>query len=233
MSIQRLEKSIQKHFDSAQKGSDFTLKLIDQITQRHNIEIKKLLLATSLCSDEINPILYRLIQTIGNPFFMGGLAGYPFTGITGMKAFASHIPDDGAALILYGPHIGVAEDGQSGVLLRPYQQHTTTSCGALMMALQELDRKIPADDPDDPQFNQLLKMLNPYKEAIDQSDHDKMEITIRMFNIIDARMKELVETNIDLFNGKKIFLVGGIVINTSPDYEDYFEILTNKVFNDS
>ncbi|NBC83548.1 MAG: hypothetical protein GVY19_09210 [Bacteroidetes bacterium] len=226
-----LEKSIQQHFDNARSGSDFTLKLIDQITQQYNVDINKLLLATSLCSDEINPILYRLIQTIGNPFFMGGLAGYPFTGITGIKAFASHIPDQGAALILYGPHIGIAEDGEAGVLLRPYQKQPTTSCGALMMALQLLEKELPEVNKDDQQFQELLKLLSAHKNEIAQSENEKMEITLRMFKIIDTKMKELLQSNIQLFNGKKIFLVGGIVINTSPDYEDYFETLTNEVLN--
>ncbi|WP_222943801.1 hypothetical protein [Pedobacter sp. N36a] len=32
------------------------------------------------------------------PFKLGGLDGFPFAGWSGMGAFASHVPDDGAVL---------------------------------------------------------------------------------------------------------------------------------------
>ena len=49
---------------------------------------------------------------------MGGLDGFPFTGLTGMGAFASHVPDDGAVFVYYGPHIGITKDGVIGEIHR-------------------------------------------------------------------------------------------------------------------
>jgi putative membrane protein len=67
------------------------------------IEPKQVMLADSICSDDVNSIQYPVrTQEFLGPFKMGGLDGFPFTGLTGMGAFASHVPDDGAVFIYYG-----------------------------------------------------------------------------------------------------------------------------------
>lgn len=51
------------------------------------------LLATSLCCDEVNRELDGQMTNIyGDNFSMGGLAGFPFGGITSFGAMAHHIP---------------------------------------------------------------------------------------------------------------------------------------------
>ena len=49
------------------------------------------------------PLVHIVGQDLLGPFKMGGLNGFPFTGLTGMSAFSSHVPDNGAVLIFYGP----------------------------------------------------------------------------------------------------------------------------------
>ena len=42
------------------------------------------LVASSLCSDEVNrPLEDTFLKYYGNHFAMGGLAGFPFSGVTG------------------------------------------------------------------------------------------------------------------------------------------------------
>jgi hypothetical protein len=54
---------------------------------------KSTLVATSLCCDEVNrPLEEDLQDAFGEHFNMGGLAGFPFGGVTGFGAFAHHIP---------------------------------------------------------------------------------------------------------------------------------------------
>ena len=54
------------------------------------------LYATSLCSDEVNrPLEETFYGVYGEHFNMGGLAGFPFAGVTGFGAMASHVPDGG------------------------------------------------------------------------------------------------------------------------------------------
>jgi len=48
----------------------------------------------------VNSIQYPArTQEFTVPFKMGGLDGFPLTGLTGMGAFASHVPDEGALFI--------------------------------------------------------------------------------------------------------------------------------------
>lgn len=49
---------------------------------------------------------------------IGGLGGIPFAGKTGFQAFASHVPDGGNLLILFGPHVGIDKLGKLGFVER-------------------------------------------------------------------------------------------------------------------
>lgn len=55
---------------------------------------------------------------------MGGLSGFPFC------AFASHIPEKGTALIVFGPHIGVDENGIIGQVNRRGHSYSSSCCGS-------------------------------------------------------------------------------------------------------
>jgi hypothetical protein len=58
---------------------------------------KTTLLATSFCCDEVNrPLEEDFAKPYGQQFNMGGLAGFPFGGVTGFAAMAKHIPDGGS-----------------------------------------------------------------------------------------------------------------------------------------
>ena len=55
-----------------------------------------------------------------------------------MGAFASHVPDDGAVSIYYGPHIGISKDGTIGEIYRYGQAKSSGCCGAAKGALHNL-----------------------------------------------------------------------------------------------
>lgn len=99
------------------------------------------MLADSICSDDVNSIEYlpRAYEMLG-PFKMGGLDGFPFTGLTGMGAFAGHVPEDGAVFIYYAPHIGICKEGIVGEIHRVGQSKTSGCCGASKAALGKLTR---------------------------------------------------------------------------------------------
>ena len=134
----------------------------------HKLDVSKVLMATSVCSDDINIPSTTFFNVLFGPFIMGGLGGLPFAGQTGMTAFAHHIPDDGSAFIFYGPHIGLTLDGELGKMYRPRQEETGNSCGALMLALDRLqDAKYqPVFSDDDYQQMKLEASLLPYREQI-------------------------------------------------------------------
>jgi len=50
----------------------------------------------------------------GNIFNMGGLSGIPFTGRIGFETFASHVPENGNIVVLFGPHVAIDGDGTVG-----------------------------------------------------------------------------------------------------------------------
>jgi hypothetical protein len=105
------------------------------------------LLAASICSDDVNGPVFNNINNLGQmpqslqsflgPFMAGGLDGYPHAGTTGLLAYASHITDNGGALLIYiAPHIGITRDGQVGYMRRRGQNYSDLSatCGAAAAA---------------------------------------------------------------------------------------------------
>ena len=126
---------VKKEFPNAKDAKDTSIHYLGKMQLEHGIDISKVLMATSVCSDDINIPSTTFFNVLFGPFIMGGLGGIPFTGQTGMTAYAHHMPDGGSAFIFYGPHIGVTVDGDLGKMYRPRQEDTGNSCGALMLAL--------------------------------------------------------------------------------------------------
>lgn len=78
----------------------------------------------STCPDELNhdsftDISSKLGIQMGEVFMLGGLAGIPFTGKAGWSAFSHHVPTGGNIFVLYGPHVGISNDGKIGYIERP------------------------------------------------------------------------------------------------------------------
>jgi hypothetical protein len=130
---------IRQHYPNAITTIDSVNRFIDLLEDRFSLEPSQIMLADSICSDDVNSIQYpaRALEFRG-PFKMGGLDGFPFTGLTGMGAFAGHVPDDGAVFLYYGPHIGVSKNGAIGEIMRIGQHRPTACCGAARGALGKL-----------------------------------------------------------------------------------------------
>merc|ERR1712130_1028553 len=74
--------------------------------------------AQSICPDEINnedgDLSRLLAEEWGEVYHMGGIGGFPFIGTSGFEMFSDRVPDDGHILIMFGPHIGISEEGVLG-----------------------------------------------------------------------------------------------------------------------
>ncbi|HQV00690.1 MAG TPA: hypothetical protein PLO59_05990, partial [Bacteroidia bacterium] len=154
---------IHKWYPNAITTIDSVNRIIDYVEYELDLEPKQVMLADSICSDDVNSIQYpaRTQEFLG-PFKMGGLDGFPFTGLTGMGAFASHVPDDGAVFIYYGPHIGIAKDGTIGEIHRFGQSKNSGCCGAAKGALNKLINNIiiPGNVTElDYQMNTIVQIL--------------------------------------------------------------------------
>lgn len=221
-----IDKYILNFFPNAKTGDEVTEQFLKKIEKVYNTDLKKLLFATSVCCDDVN-ISTDFRRFLNRPFSLGGLSGYPFTGLTGMLAFSNHIPEGGDAFIFYGPHIGITDDGILGEIQRFGQSYRTNDCGALMLALNRMKKSsIPQtlDSKWDHQQILLEQDVSEFRDVILNSKLPQKEITEVAYNGIHGKIKSLVDMTKDKFLCKRIFLLGGIIINTSPKYHDYVDI---------
>ncbi len=229
------EDLLKRHYPNAITQAAFREKVRDRVANVQGIDISKMLLATSICADDI--IAVREAETPAHkakfkgdflgPFSMGGLAGLPYSGLTGMSAIAHHIPDGGSLLIGYGPHIGINDKGELGKLLRPGQHHESSACGALTLAVEHLkssaDYEPPYDDDDTEQMT-LERRLLPHREAILAAENPLHAATEVSYGIIHGLIDLYVNARKAQFNCEHIALAGGIVINTGPQHEDFIDL---------
>jgi len=219
---ERLE-IIRKYYPNAITLIDSVNRAIDYYEEVLQLEPSKIMFADSVCSDDVNSIQYPTrAQDFWGPFKMGGLNGFPFTGLTGMKAFASHVPDDGAVLIYYGPHIGITKNGIIGEIHRVGQSKNSNCCGAAKGALSKLlnneiiEKEVTEIDY---QMNVLEQLLLKQKSRILDSDLPIFEATEVIYEAIDQRINELV--SLTKYNCRFVILVGAILINSDSDMGSY------------
>ncbi len=221
---------IRKFYPNALTTIDSVNIFIDYLEDKLDLEPAQVMLADSICSDDVNSIQYpaRAHEFLG-PFKMGGLDGFPFTGLTGMGAFASHVPDDGAVLIYYGPHIGITKDGKIGEIHRLGQTKNTGCCGAAKGALNKLlsDQIVAGNISEmDYQMNTIEQILFKAKDRILNSQVPLFEATEVIYEAIDKRINELVENT--SYNCKYVILMGAVLINSDSDMGSFTH---NKCFD--
>lgn len=224
---------IREYFPNAITIIDGTNKTIDFIEEYLELEPSQIMFADSICSDDVNSIQYPVrVQEFLGPFKMGGLNGYPFTGLTGMVAFASHVPDDGAIFIYYGPHIGITKDGIIGEISRIGQSKNSSCCGAAKGALNKLQNNqiTKGEITDfDYQMNRIEQFFFNQKDRILNSKNPILTATEVMYEEVDMRINELVERT--KFNCKYIILMGAIIINSDSDMGSYSSVKRFDVIN--
>ena len=217
---------IHKWYPKAITTIDSVNKVIDFVEYELDLEPKQVMLADSICSDDVNSIQYpaRTQEFLG-PFKMGGLDGFPFTGLTGMGAFASHVPDAGAVFIYYGPHIGITKDGTLGEIHRFGQTKNSSCCGAAKAALRKLlNNQITegAITELDYQMNIIEQIIFSRKDRVLNADAPLFEATEVIYEAIDKRINELVD--MVNYSCKYVILVGAILINSDSDMGSFTEI---------
>jgi len=226
---------IRQYYPNAITTIDSVNRLIDFVEEKLDLEPNQIMLADSICSDDVNSIQYpaRALEFLG-PFKMGGLDGFPFTGLTGMGAFASHVPDDGAVFVYYGPHIGVSKNGAIGEIHRLGQSKNSGCCGAAKGALNKLlaDQIVAGQVTElDYQMNTLEQILLREKDRILSAATPIQEATEVIYEAIDQRIEELVANT--KYNCRYVILVGAILINSDSDMGSFnsarkFELIDLK-----
>ncbi len=216
---------IQMHYPNASTTIDSVNHFIDFVESQLDLEPAQIMLADSICSDDVNSIQYpaRTQEFLG-PFKMGGLDGFPFTGLTGMGAFASHVPDEGAVAIYYGPHIGITKNGTIGEIHRHGQSKNSGCCGAAKGALGKLTNNLITAGKItelDYQMNTIEQILLNEKERILAAKIPLKEATEAIYAAIDKRIEELVLGT--KYHCKYVILFGAILINSDTDMGSFTE----------
>ena len=216
---------IHQHYPNAITTIDSVNKFIDFVEGVLDLEPSQVMYADSIYSDDVNSIQYPVrMQEFLGPFKMGGLDGFPFAGLTGMGAFASHVPDEGAVSIYYGPHIGITKNGNIGEIHRLGQAKNSGCCGAAKGALNKLVNNLIVEGNVtdlDYQMNTIEQILLSKKERILAAKIPIKEATEVIYEAIDKRIEELVAgTN---YNCKYLILFGAIHINSDSDMGSFNE----------
>ena len=227
-----MQEIISRHFQNFTTMSEASHTAVVEIAEREGIEMDKIILATSFCFDELNHHQAKMkLPITQGTFIMGGLAGYPFVGEIGLTAFVDHIPDEGAALFIFGSHIGISRSGEVGKIKRVGQHRHTNTCGALMMVQEHiLSSKIHEINPADysefqPEF--LALRLLPMAHEIRKAEVPILKTTHLVYDQIENEILKLIINNKNLQANFPVYILGGIVINTDETLPNYF---SQKVF---
>mmetsp|Transcript_7819 Transcript_7819/g.13793 ORF Transcript_7819/g.13793 Transcript_7819/m.13793 type:complete len:366 (-) Transcript_7819:168-1265(-) len=245
------ESSLRKNFPGALSNSAIALRVAASLRDRGYTNTNTLF-GSSLCSDEINDTAESLVGDFQNKlgvegvFNLGGLGGLPFVGISGMGAFTSHAPVDGKIFIVFGPHVGISDDGTVGKIERVGKDSISTSCGAGIGAYKAIMASDTTKDPKemlgtkDFQEEYIIAQLSNRLDALkgqDPSNETITYVTNKMYDLV----WEMLRGEINTFTAKPDFwsnisevtLLGGIVVNRGHGEgvsggEDYYQPLMLK-----
>jgi hypothetical protein len=226
---------IRNHFPQANTWPEITRKYLHKISSEYQIPLEKVLFASSICPDELNYRATNFNHSFPHAFYLGGLGGIPYTGITGMGAYASHVPPDGASFIFYGPHVGIQIDGTIGSVKREHQHEPTYSCGALMSVLERMRNNFQfdwsSDNFEDLQARVIEKLLHRHKEQIFRNEQYVLEAVKIIFEVSGCMLRQFITENKFKFPSNHVFLLGGTIINTDIGIENYVEIQSFEHIN--
>ncbi|GIL24330.1 MAG: hypothetical protein BroJett042_28430 [Bacteroidota bacterium] len=230
--------TVKKLYPNAMTTVDTVNRLLDVIEEKLHLKPNQLMHADSLCCDDVNAIQYppRAYEMLG-PFKMGGLNGFPFAGVTGMNAFAHHVPEDGAVVVFYAPHIGITKDGTIGEIHRIGQTKNSGCCGAAKAALGKLlknEIQAGAVTDLDYQMNTIEQIFLKQADRIKSASNQIFEATEVMYEAINTRIEELVAKTD--YPCKYLILIGAVFINGDKEmgsfcsYKrfEYIDLKTNK-----
>ena len=201
---------------------------------------ERTLLGTSFCPDEISnekgDLPHLLQEMFGKVFPFSGLAGIPFTGRTGFKTFASHVPRGDTVLIVYGPHVAISPTGEVGKCKRAGQDYLTSACGACMGALATIERgDYEPPSPGSPEFREDFQMNYIIEELSQRLDKitvhpqgKQVGLVYQAFAVAQQLIRTIV--NVDIVPGSPVVLLGGVQINMPDPLPDFYLPLCFKRF---
>lgn len=217
---------VRRHYPDAISTIDAVDRLFDLLQANYGLLPNMIMAADSICCDDVNTIEYpqRAYEMLG-PFKMGGLDGFPFAGLTGMGAFAGHVPDNGAVFVYHAPHIGVSKDGGLGTILRKGQSKPSGCCGACRAALAKLQAgtiNLGTESVIDHQQNTLEQILKNREQRVLGAGNPLKEATEVIHEAITERIDLLASKT--KYNANYLILMGAVLINGDHDMGSFTSI---------
>lgn len=219
-------KALHKEFPGALPGLAVHLRLQTVLEKDFGFKQGNTLFGTSTCPDEINNkpngLTAMMAKHWGSIFPLGGLAGMPFAGKTGFKAFSHHVPDNGDIIVVYGPHVGISACGEVGKHLRKGQAEPSTACGACIGAYHACCADGEGDiefDEVDVQMGFIKSQLAPHAKRIQQQACPMAALAYQAFEAVKSKIGKVANTE---FGSGRLVLVGGIQINMPEPCNDHF-----------
>jgi hypothetical protein len=223
---QEVKQAIEREFPGAIPYSVAIDTLLQHLF-RVGITTEQILWGQSTCVDDITNTKDKSVHPeIKGPFTFGGLGGIPFTGVTGLDAFAHHVPDDGTALLFVGPHIGYQADEGWGKILRHGQHHSSSCCGALYAALGKLQKneiKTGSPSEDDYQEQIIEQLALRHQKEIQTAKEPLVALTKIVTKEAEQKMTEYAQKVHERHFAFAVVVVG-VIINTDFQFDDYLWI---------
>lgn len=211
--------TIRKTYPNARTTDETVTRLLAIMSAELGLAPHQIMHADSICCDDLNAIEYpKAAYDMLGPFKLGGLNGFPFAGLTGMGAFAHHVPEGGAVFVFHAPHIGITSAGGVGESLRPGQPTASACCGAARAALARLERGDIAPgaiDELDYQQTTLEQILLQSKERILGAQNRIVAVTDVIYEAIERRIDLLAART--KYPCPHLVIMGGVLINGDHD----------------
>lgn len=229
---------------------------VEEVLSRRGFTPRNTLYAHSVCPDEVNAkseeLNALLTRRWGEAFTLGGLAGVPFAGRSGFRAYLHHCPDDGKLLIFLAPHVGVAQlgdgTGRVGALQRDGQSKLATACGAAVGAykankaeLEKLKQATAASGEEtvgskasgildsaqgvydfDPQIEFIKAQLMPRLDGIENAQDEIAYVTYQLYTIARELLYAEIAATTDLYDWCNEIAVVGGVLINRAKGGDFF-----------
>jgi hypothetical protein len=224
--------ALRRHFPGALPGSAVHERMRYELEQSYHLNPQNTILGLSICPDEINygkrDLAAQMRAHWSNMFPLGGISGAPFAGKTGYGAFAAHVPDNGNIIVMFGPHVGITEEGEIGKYVRRGQKKCSTACGAVIGAYKSCLQQVPGPDYDetDMQMDWIKKQLAPYACRICDDEEPMASLAHQSYEMVKEKVLSVVNTNL---HSGYVVLVGGIQLNLPKPLEDHFVPLMFEV----
>ena len=206
-------------------SSDELVAVVKKTLKEHGFRRATTTLVTSLCSEQFNrETEKKFTRAYGEHVPIGGLAGFPFGGVQSFEEIADNMVRCGDALIMYGPHLSVSEDG-----VLQTSCHSAEKAASYIESVRNGGAEMKLEDcmedglcVDVEQYF-LQNTLMPFGDRLAAAKGDATELPMVLYDAQADMMDELVtegckKHEIEGF----VCLLGGVQINTPSGVADYF-----------